>query len=102
MPRSAATSVVPPTWAKMIAPEDRIAITQPLLFDLQADIGEATEVAAAHLEVVAELLKKVEWARGDIGDFNRIGKNARFFDPQPTRPDIGRKPNEVRKDRNKK
>jgi arylsulfatase A-like enzyme len=102
LPRSAATSVVPSGWAGMIAPEDRIAITQPLLFDLQAEIGEVVDVAAAHPEVVAELLKKVEWARGDIGDFNRIGKNARFLDPQPKRPDIGRKPSEARQARSKK
>lgn len=88
LPRSTATSVVPPTWAKMIAPEDRIEIRQPMLFDLQADIGEGTDVAAAHPEVVAELAKKIEWARNDIGDADRIGRNARFFDPQPKRPDI--------------
>ncbi len=53
-------------------------------------------------KVVAELLKKAEWAREDIGDFNRIGKNARFFDPQPKRPDIGQKPGETKKARSKK
>lgn len=89
LPRSAATSVVPPTWATMIAPEDRIEIKQPTLFDLQADIGEKKDVAAAHREVIAELMKKIEWAREEIGDYDRIGKNARFFDPQPKRPDIG-------------
>jgi hypothetical protein len=25
-----------------------------------------------------------------IGDYNRIGKSARFFDPQPRRPDIAK------------
>ncbi len=35
-----------------------------------------------------KLLNLAEWARNDIGDYNRIGKNARFFDPQPQRPDI--------------
>ncbi len=82
LPRSAATSVVPRTWPKMIAPQDRADITAPMLFDLDADIGEKKDVAASHPEVVMELMKKVEWARGDIGDFNRTGKNARFFDPR--------------------
>ena len=90
LPRSAATSVVP-NWTRMIAPGDRIEIKQPALFDLVADIAEKTDVAEAHPEVMAELMKKVEWARGDIGDSNQIGKNARFFDPQPKRPDINQK-----------
>jgi Holliday junction resolvase-like predicted endonuclease len=38
-------------------------------------------------EVVAELLKQIEVARADIGDHDRIGKNARFFDSQPRRAD---------------
>ncbi len=90
LPRSTATSVVPETWDRMIAPEDRVEIKTPMLFDLQTDIGEQTDVAAAHPEVVEELMKQIEWARGDIGDYDRIGKNARFFDPQPKRPDIGK------------
>jgi arylsulfatase A-like enzyme len=97
LPRSAATSVVPPGWAAMIAPEDRIEIKQPMLIDLQADIGEKKDVAASHPQVVIELMKNVEWAREDIGDDNRIGKNARFFDPQPKRPDIGQNPLKKRK-----
>jgi len=28
-----------------------------------------------------------EMARADIGDYNRIGQNARFFDSKPARPD---------------
>ena len=32
-----------------------------------------------------------EEVREDIGDYDRIGKGARFFDPQPKRPDIKRK-----------
>ena len=37
---------------------------------------------------MARLLKLVEFAREDIGDYNRIGKNARFFDSQRRRADI--------------
>ena len=59
------------------------------LFDLEAEIGECTDVAAAHPEVVKRLLALAEKARADIGDRDRIGAGARFFDPQPRRPDIG-------------
>ena len=81
LPRSTETSTVPKGWDKMIAPEDRIDIKQPMLFDLDADIGEKKDVSASHPVVMAELMKKIEWAREDIGDFNRAGKHARFFDP---------------------
>lgn len=30
----------------------------------------------------------------DFGDYNRIGKNARFFDPQPPRPDMAKRKTE--------
>ena len=81
LPRSIATATVPKGWEKMIAPEDRIDITQPMLFDLDADIGEKKDLSASHPKVMAALMKKIEWAREDIGDGDAKGKNARFFDP---------------------
>ncbi len=69
-----------------IAPEDDIGIKTPLLFDLETDIGEKTDVAEKHPDVVARLLKLAEDARDDIGDYNRIGRGARFFDKGPKRP----------------
>ncbi len=62
----------------------------PVLYDLDADLGETTDIAAKHPAVVKRLLALAEKARGDIGDYNRIGNGARFFDPQKKRPDIGR------------
>jgi len=77
-------------WRNHIDPKDVIAIEQPMLIDLEADISETTDVAHANPEVVKALLKAAEWARCDIGDYNRVGKNSRFFDPQPRRPDTAR------------
>ena len=78
------------TWANYSKAEDVVAIERPMLFDLDADIGEATDVAAIHPEVVVALLKLINTARMDIGDQNRIGQHARFFDPEPRRSDINR------------
>ena len=41
---------------------------------------------------VQDLTALADWARNDIGDYDRIGKNARFFDPQKRRPDIKKLP----------
>ncbi len=69
-----------------IAPSDWIAIEEPFLVDLELDPGETRSVADAHPEVVEHFLKLAEEAREDIGDYDRVGKNMRFFDPQETRP----------------
>ncbi|NQV35550.1 MAG: N-acetylgalactosamine-6-sulfatase, partial [Phycisphaeraceae bacterium] len=76
------------TWEKYSKSEDAMAVEAPMLYDLEADIGESIDVASEYPEVVADLMKYIEKARSDIGDFDRIGKNARFFDPEPRRPDI--------------
>jgi arylsulfatase A-like enzyme len=63
-------------------------IPEPQLYDLKHDIGETTDAAQEHPEIVDRLLDLAEMARADIGDYNRIGHNARFFDSQPERPDV--------------
>lgn len=80
-----------PQWAGHIKPADVIEIPKPMLFDLDADIGETTDVAVEHPDVVKRLLALAEKARKDIGDHDRIGTGARFFDDGPKRPDIGRR-----------
>jgi arylsulfatase len=43
-------------------------VDQPQLYDLQADIGEKTDVASSHPSVVQQLLVHAEKARADLGD----------------------------------
>ncbi|MBB6051838.1 sulfatase family protein [Armatimonas rosea] len=53
-------------------------ITRPLLFDLVADPGETTDLAAQHPEILKRLLALAEQAREELGDGpNRIGKGIR-------------------------
>ena len=47
------------------------------LFDLEADLGETTEVQAKHPEVVTRIKALAEKMRADLGDNNRKGTGAR-------------------------
>ena len=58
------------------------------LFDLKNDISETTNVAEKHPKVVKRLMKQIENARDELGDCGRIGRGARFFNPDPKRPGI--------------
>jgi len=62
------------------------AVEQPLLFDLQNDIGEQHNLAAEHPDIVDKLLQDADKARRELGDYNKIGKGARFFDDGDKRP----------------
>jgi arylsulfatase A-like enzyme len=57
------------------------------LYDLVDDVGETTNIAAAHPEIVARLTDLAEAARADIGDHQRHGAGERpagwMADPQP-------------------
>ena len=85
-----------PSWLggftnnRHIAPGDWIEMKTPFLVDLEADPGETKNVATENPMVVAHLLELAEDARVDIGDYNRVGENMRFFDPMEKRPE---KPN---------
>jgi len=70
-------------WARMI---DEVKEVQ--LFDLENDISESTNAAQKHPEIVARLMKLIESARQELGDCDRVGAGARFFDSEPKRPDI--------------
>jgi len=71
------------------------------LFDLENDIGETTDVAAGHPDVVRRLLAIAEKAREDLGDSRtqQVGKNVR----EPGRlADDGATPAGKKKGRGKK
>ena len=70
-------------WPRHIAPEDRVLFDDYVLYDLEDDIGETTNVSAEHPEVVAELSKLLEWAKKDIGDYDKRGENARPLGDEP-------------------
>ncbi len=54
------------------------------LYNLETDIAEKNNVADEHPVVVKQLMKLVEAAREDLGDRDKIGRGARFFDsPKP-------------------
>jgi len=65
-------------WGRMIE-----KVAAPELYDLTADPGEATNVASRHPDVVASLLQRGEAARVELGDIDRTGAGARFFEPGP-------------------
>lgn len=75
-------------WSRYSKAEDDIDIPEPMLIDLKTDISESTDVSAQHPSIVENLLQLAQHARSDIGDADRIGANARFFDDDPKRPDI--------------
>jgi arylsulfatase A-like enzyme len=75
-------------WNVYHRESDIIDFTKPLLYDLEQDPGEKNNLADRHPDTVGKLIGLADWARKDIGDYDRIGQNARFFDPQPRRSDI--------------
>ena len=67
-------------------------VSETQLFDLQTDPGEATNVAGQNPEVVASLMKRIEAARAELGDIDRTGSGARFFEDGPRRLQVPVKP----------
>jgi len=77
-----------------IAPQDRTGFPEPFLVDLENDIGETTNVADQNPQITERLLALSEAMREELGDYNRVGKNMRFFDltgDRPTQPPVPEK-----------
>jgi arylsulfatase len=79
-----------PDWKNFFRPENVFDIETPMLFNLKEDISEQVDVSYLHPGIVERLLELAEHGHRDIGDYNIIGRNARFFDPQPRRPDVAK------------
>jgi arylsulfatase len=62
------------------------SVEQPLLFDLQNDIGEQNDLAGEYPDIVRKLMQDADKARQELGDYNKIGTGARFFDDGEKRP----------------
>ena len=62
-------------WGRMIE-----AVPNAHLFNLDLDAAEQSNVAAAHPEVVESLMKRIAWARKELGDVDQVGAGARLFD----------------------
>jgi arylsulfatase A-like enzyme len=82
------TTNVAEKWNIYTEDKDIVDHSKPLLYNLKDDKGETSNLAAEHPEIVSKLTALANSARADIGDYNTIGKGARFFDPQPRRSDI--------------
>ena len=65
-------------WGRLIE-----KVPETLLFNLDSDPGETTNVAKQHPEIVSNLMAKIEEGRQELGDMNVVGSGARHFDPQP-------------------
>ena len=65
------------------------AVRDAALYDLRFDWGESRNVAEQNAETVARLMNLVARVRAELGDYDRIGSAARFFDLGPPRPELG-------------
>jgi len=76
-----------PLEAKMQDYRGKMVESPAILHDLEDDIGETTNVAEDHPEVVQRLMALAEKARADLGDLDRMGKGQRpagmFPNPTP-------------------
>lgn len=64
------------------------AVKAPELYDLRFDWNESRNLAAQNATIVGRMMRMVEQVRSELGDYDRTGSGARFFDPGPRRPDM--------------
>ena len=65
------------SWPRHVPPQDRGHVKELTLYNLRQDIGETTNVATEHPQVVEKLLKQLNFAKRDIGYHDVIGENSR-------------------------
>ncbi|MDE0109626.1 MAG: sulfatase [Bryobacterales bacterium] len=61
-------------------------VTELALYNLESDIGETSNVAADHPDVVERLTALADAGREELGDHDRIGTGVRFFEDGPKWP----------------
>lgn len=64
-------------WQSHVPEHDRPYLTEPALYNLKEDIGETSNVAKEHPEIVQQLMKQIHFAKKDIGYHDVIGENSR-------------------------
>lgn len=64
------------------------SVREAELYDLRFDWGESRDVAAQNAPMVERLMSIAERARSSLGDYDRTGQEARFFDSGTPRPDM--------------
>jgi arylsulfatase len=67
-------------WGRMIE-----EVKEVQLFDFDADPAEERNLAGEHPELVTRLMQRIERARQELGDIDRTGRGARFFEAGPRR-----------------
>jgi len=89
-PRPQAPEWIPISKQSVWKREDMESVRDLELYNLKSDISERRNVASLYPEKVNELKLLIEKAQNEIGDYNIIGKGARFFDNKTKRPDATR------------
>jgi len=54
-----------------------VTLDKNVLFNLKNDIGEKTDIADEHPDIVAMLLKQAETIREELGDVDVVGTDQR-------------------------
>jgi arylsulfatase A-like enzyme len=67
-------------WEVWHKKEDWIEFEHPVLYNLEHDIGETTDVSKQNPEKVIELLAEIEKMKNDVGDGEKRGVGVRAFD----------------------
>lgn len=86
LPREPHTRVY---WAKTPGYEGMAQLDTPVLYDLEEDVGERTDVSTQHPDVVRRMLALADKAREELGDWDRGGRDRKKlldFKGNPNQP----------------